>query len=140
MITGAHCLIYSTDSTKDRDFFRDVLKLSNVDLGEGWLIFGLPPAELAIHPSAQNDLHELYLMCDDINEFTHDMEKRKVGCTPVQNKGWGLLTHLTLPSGGKLGVYQPLHERPASTPIRKAGKSSKTKPAKKNPGLKQKSK
>jgi len=112
MISGAHSIIYSKNPDADRKFLRDVLGLPNVDVGGGWLIFGLPPAEVAVHPSEQNDVHEFYLMCDDINAFVAEMTKHKIGCGPVQDQGWGLLTQLTLPGGGKLGVYQPRHARP----------------------------
>jgi hypothetical protein len=112
MINGAHFVIYSTDAKKDRDFFHDVLKLSNIDIGEGWLIFGLPPAEVAVHPSPENGLHELYFMCDDIQLFTQEMSKCNIVCSSIKNQGWGMLTQLTLPGGGKIGVYQPRHARP----------------------------
>jgi len=112
MITGAHAIIYSANPEADRAFFRDVLDMANVDVGEGWLIFKLPPSELAIHPFEKNDVHELYLICDDVADFVADMKLRKVQCGPVQDESWGLLTHVTLPGGGKLGVYEPRHERP----------------------------
>ena len=112
MITGAHSIIYSSDSDADRAFFRDVLKFPNVDVGGGWLIFGLPPAEVAVHPADENDKHELYLMCDDINAFISEMEERNVPCTQVDEQRWGRIVHITLPGGGKLGVYQPHHARP----------------------------
>ena len=111
MITGAHSIIYSTDPEADRNFFRDVLNLSNVDVGQGWLIFGLPPAEVAVHPG-ENDEHELYLMCDDVNAFVAEMESKKISCGEVRDMGWGVLTQLTLPGGGEVGVYQPRHARP----------------------------
>jgi hypothetical protein len=111
MIVGAHSIIYSTDPEADRAFLRDVLKLTNVDVGGGWLIFGLPPAEIAIHPG-KADLHEFYLMCDDVEAFIGEMKTNKIACTPVHNERWGLLTQITLPGGGKLGVYQPRHARP----------------------------
>jgi catechol 2,3-dioxygenase-like lactoylglutathione lyase family enzyme len=112
MITGGHSIIYSTNPEADRAFFRDVLKLTNVDVGEGWLIFGLPPAEVAVHPSEKNDVHEFYLMVDDVNAFVAELEDHGIACNPVQDQGYGLLTQLTLPGGGKLGVYQPRHARP----------------------------
>jgi hypothetical protein len=112
MITGAHSIIYSKNSEADRDFFRDVLQLSKVDVGQGWLIFGLPPAEVAVHPSDKNDEHEFYLMCDDVEGFIVQMKAKNIACGAVQDMGWGLLTQLTLPGGGKLGVYQPRHARP----------------------------
>ncbi len=112
MITGAHSVIFSTDPEADRAFLRDVLGLPHVDAGEGWLIFGLPPAEVAVHPSEKNDVHEFYLMCDDVEALVAEMSARDVACGPVEELAWGLLTHLTLPGGGSLGVYQPRHARP----------------------------
>ncbi len=112
MINGAHLIIYSTNPEADRAFLRDVLKLPNVDVGEGWLIFGLPPAEVAVHPSDKNDVHELYLMCDNVETLIAQMKKRGIATSPVQDEGWGICTHITLPSGGRLGVYEPRHARP----------------------------
>ncbi len=112
MIIGAHSIIYSKNPEADRTFLRDVLKLPNVDVGDGWLIFGLPPAEVAVHPSDANDVHEFYLMCDDVETLVAELKEQGVGCSPVQDEGWGLLTKLTLPGGGKLGIYQPRHARP----------------------------
>ena len=114
MITGAHSIIYSKKSEEDRAFLKDVLKFPYVDVGHGWLIFGLPPSEVAVHPSDEGGTHELYLMCDDIDAFVSDMKKRRITTDPVQNQGWGLLSSVTLPGGGKLGVYQPRHARPKS--------------------------
>jgi catechol 2,3-dioxygenase-like lactoylglutathione lyase family enzyme len=112
MILGAHVIIYSRDADADRAFFRDVLKSDSVDAGHGWLIFALPPAELAVHPSDDNDVHELFLMCDDVGEFIAEMKKKKVSCSPVDEQRWGSITRLTLPGGGRLGVYQPKHRSP----------------------------
>ena len=114
MIVGAHSILYSTDAEADRAFLRDVLRLPHVDVGEGWLIFGLPPAEVAVHPSEENDVHEFYLMCDDVEAFVAEMGKKGISCGAVQNMGWGRLTQVTLPGGGKVGVYQPRHARPKS--------------------------
>lgn len=115
MITGAHSIVYSTNPEADRDFFRDVLKLPHVDVGRGWLIFGLPPSEVAVHGTeGTGGSHELYLMCEDVVAFVAEMRKRQIACTDVHDEGWGVLTQVTLPGGGKLGVYQPRHERPAS--------------------------
>jgi hypothetical protein len=112
MITGAHSVIFSTNPDADRAFLRDVLKLPHVDVGRGWLIFGLPPAEVAVHPSDKNDIHEFYLMCEDVVAFMAEMKSQGIATSPIQDEGWGLLTQLTLPGGGKLGVYQPRHARP----------------------------
>lgn len=119
MINGAHSIIYSTSPDADRAFFRDVLNLPSVDAGGGWLIFGLPPSEVAVHPSGENDVHELYLMCDDVHALVAEMKRHGLVCGPVQDAGWGLLTHLVLPGGGKLGVYQPRHPRPKAMSLSK---------------------
>jgi len=112
MISGAHAIIFSTDAEGDRAFLRDVLDLHGVDAGEGWLIFGLPSAEVAVHPADENDVHELYLLCDDVQRLTVALGERGVECAPVEDRGWGLLTRLTLPGGGRLGIYEPRHARP----------------------------
>ena len=120
MLIGAHSIIYSNAPEADRAFLGDVLRLPNVDVGEGWLIFGLPPAEVAVHPSNENDVHEFYLMCDDIDAFVEEMKTHNIASTPVQ--GWGRLSQITLPGGGKLGIYQPQHARPAPMKVGKAAK------------------
>jgi hypothetical protein len=125
MIIGAHAIIYSTNADADRAFLRDVLRLTNVDVGGGWLIFALQPAEVAVHPSDKNDVHELFLMCDNVDAFVSDMQRQHIACGPVQDQAWGLLAHVVLPGGGKLGVYQPRHARPDTT----ARGSPATKPA-----------
>jgi hypothetical protein len=117
MINGAHSIIYSKDPEADRAFLRDVLKLPHVDVGGGWLIFGLPPAEVAVHPSDENDVQEFYLMCDDVKAFIADMKKRGIVCGPLHDQPWGKLTQVVLPGGGKLGVYQPKHPRPPAASI-----------------------
>jgi catechol 2,3-dioxygenase-like lactoylglutathione lyase family enzyme len=109
MISGAHMVIYSSDAEADRAFFRDVLGLPSVDAGQGWLIFALPPAEIAFHPAAESGKHEIYLTCDDVAATIQSLEKQKVVCEPLADLGWGLLTHLMLPGGGRLGLYQPKH-------------------------------
>lgn len=119
MIIGAHSIIYSKSPQADRTFLAEVLRLTHVDVGEGWLIFGLPPSEVAVHPSEKNDVHEFYLMCDDVEDFIGAMEEHNVHCTPVRNMGWGLLTQVSLPGGGKLGVYQPRHGRPRAMVVKK---------------------
>ena len=126
MIIGEHSILYSTNPEADRAFLRDVLGLRGVDVGDGWLIFGLPPAEVAVHPSDENDVHEFYLMCDDVEAFVAEMKRRGVACGPVQSPGWGLLTRVTLPGGGELGVYEPRHARPRAMDVaRRAKKSSR---------------
>jgi len=137
MIIGAHSIIYSTNPESDRAFLRDILKLTNVDVGGGWLIFGLPPAEVAVHPSEKNDIHELYLICDDVKALIAEMKEHSIVCGPVHDEGWGLLIQLRLPGGGKIGVYEPRHarpkamgveSRPTETAKSRATKSRKTPP------------
>ena len=134
MITGAHSIIYSTNPDADRVFLRDVLRLKHVDVGGGWLVFGLPPAEVAVHPSDRNDVHELYLMCDDVEAMVEELKKRDVVCSAVQNQGWGLLTRVTLPGGGTLGIYEPRHDRPNATRAGKAVKATDRRATKKVSG------
>ena len=116
MITGAHSIIYSKNPEADRAFLRDVLQFPSVDVGHGWLIFGLPPSEVAVHPSDRNDVYEFYLMCADIEALIVELKGHGTACSPVLEQAWGLLTQVTLPGGGKLGIYQPRHERPAPPP------------------------
>jgi len=140
MITGAHAILYSTNPEADRAFLREVLGLPHVDVGGGWLIFGLPPAEIAVHP-AEESRHELYLLCDDVAAFVAEMATRNIACAPISDQRWGLLTEVVLPGGGKLGVYEPRHARPPqhgapaaasrARPKAKAAKKPTKKPAKK---------
>jgi catechol 2,3-dioxygenase-like lactoylglutathione lyase family enzyme len=111
VITGSHVIVYSRDVEADRAFFRDVLKYPHVDAGGGWLIFKLPPAEVAVHPVEGESSHELYLMCDDVTTTIADLAAHGVACSEVTDQGWGLLTHLVLPGGGELGLYEPRHPR-----------------------------
>ena len=112
MITGAHAILYSTDAEADRTFLRDVLELPFVDAGHGWLIFALPPAELAVHPAQSSGAQELYLTCDDVAGFVERMTGLGVACTPPVVERWGSITQVTLPGGGSLGVYEPTHPSP----------------------------
>jgi hypothetical protein len=112
MITGAHAILYSADAEADKAFFKDVLQFPYVDVGHGWLIFGLPPSEIAVHPAEQNGPPEIYLLCDDINAFVKDMEIRQVPCSSITRQRWGDVVQITLPGGGKIGIYEPKHARP----------------------------
>lgn len=110
MIHGIHALMYTRKAEELRAFFRDVLGWRSVDAGEGWLIFGLPPAEIAAHPSVEDSRCELYLMCDDIHETIGELERKGVEITaPVKDAGWGLVTAIRLPDGSEMGLYQPRH-------------------------------
>lgn len=112
MINGAHVIIYSKDADADRAFFKNVLKFKHVDVGHGWLIFALPPSEVAVHPSDENAVHEFYLMCDDLDATMAQLKKSGVACDAPAAQGWGRSTRVKLPGGGELGLYQPRHERP----------------------------
>ncbi len=119
MITGAHVLLFSQDPEADRAFLRDVLQFRSVDAGGGWLIFKLPPAEVAVHPAGgePGQVHGgqqllgsvLYLMCDDLPALMQTLEAKRVPCTEVSRERWGIKTSIKLPSGGEIGLYQPTH-------------------------------
>jgi hypothetical protein len=112
MINGGHIIVYSTNAAADRAFIKDVLKFKYVDVNKGWLIFKLPPTELAVHPSDENDMHELYLVTDDLDMEIRALRKAGVKCDDVSQQGWGRSTRISLPGGGTLGLYEPRHERP----------------------------
>jgi catechol 2,3-dioxygenase-like lactoylglutathione lyase family enzyme len=109
MVNGVHVVIYTRDAEADRAFFRDVLGFQSVDVGHGWLIFALPPAEAAFHPGESR--HELYLMCDDLTSEIADLTSKGISCSPVHEERWGSITTITLPGGGNLGLYQPKHAK-----------------------------
>ena len=113
MINGAHAVVFSPQAEKVRAFFRDVLGLSFVDAGGGWLIFALPPAELAVHPADGDTRHELYLMCDDIHATLAELTGKGVEVArEVSDQGWGLLSAIRLPDGTELAIYEPRHPSP----------------------------
>ena len=121
MISGAHIVLYSKDAEADRRFPRDVLGFKSVDAGHGWLIFRLPPSEMAVHPASGDESQQhagermlgavLYLMCDDVRAEVKALEAKGVTCADVEQERWGLRTAITLPSGGHIGLYQPTHAR-----------------------------
>lgn len=110
MFSGAHVILYSQDAEADRAFITDVLRFPHVDAGHGWLIFKLPPAEVAVHPTDGAPRHEFYLMCDDLDTVLAELAAAGVETTrPVAEERWGRLTAVRLPSGSELPLYQPLH-------------------------------
>lgn len=133
MVNGAHILLYSEKPEEDRGFFREVLGFPHVDAGGGWLIFKLPPSELAVHPrnGEAGQVHAghpmigavLYLMCDDLQAAIKKLESKNVRCTEAARERWGFRTTVQLPSGAELGLYQPTH--PTALAL---GQSQKSKP------------
>ena len=109
MISAAHIVIYTKDAEADRLFFREVLGFPSVDAGHGWLIFALPPAEAAFHPSDENGVHEVYFVCEDLDAEIASLAKKGVECSEVQEARWGSITKIPLPGGGAVGLYQPRH-------------------------------
>lgn len=112
LFRGAHVILESSDAEADRAFFRDVLGLESVDAGGGWLIFALPPGEVAMHPGV-NGRHQLYLMCEDLDAAFDSLEAKGVGMSGViSEQSWGRLASIRLPGGGELGIYEPKHPSP----------------------------
>ena len=131
MIIGAHIVIQSTNDEADMAFLSDVLKLDSIKAGGGYRIFGIPPAEVGVHHSDHNDVHKLYFMCDDIAAFTGEMTRHHIAFSTPERQGWGTVTEISLPSGGKLPVYQPHHERPEPARAKPARRGKSARPAKK---------
>ncbi|HEY3777551.1 MAG TPA: hypothetical protein VGL35_05795 [Rhizomicrobium sp.] len=131
MIIGAHIMLQSTNDKADMGFLTEVLKLESVNAGGGYMIFGIPPAEVSIHGSESNDVHKLYFMCDDIAAFTGDMTRHGIAFSTPERESWGTVTEITLPGGGRLGVYQPRHARPEPVSAKPAAKKKPARPAKK---------
>jgi catechol 2,3-dioxygenase-like lactoylglutathione lyase family enzyme len=110
VITGAHVINFTPDPEGVRAFVRDVLGFASVDAGGGWLIFALPPAELAAHPGEDESRYELYLMCDDIEATVEELRRKGVEFTgPIRDERWGLVTAFAIPGGGELALYEPRH-------------------------------
>jgi catechol 2,3-dioxygenase-like lactoylglutathione lyase family enzyme len=113
VINGVHAVVFSREADKVRAFFADVLGLAAVDAGGGWLIFALPPAELAVHPADGDGQHELYLMCDDIHATLAELRGKGVEVArDVSDQRWGLMAAIRLPDGRELGIYEPRHPSP----------------------------
>jgi hypothetical protein len=108
MVFGAHLILYSNDAEADRRFLAETFAMESVDAGHGWLIFALPPTEVAVHPAEVTGA-EIYLMCDDLKAEMETLVVRGVTCTPVDEARWGSITKISLPGGGQIGLYQPRH-------------------------------
>jgi catechol 2,3-dioxygenase-like lactoylglutathione lyase family enzyme len=118
VIVGSHVVLFSQDADADRAFFKEVLGFSSVDAGHGWLIFALPPAEVAVHPAEENGSSELYLMCDDVHAEIRALGARGVACSDVEEERWGSVTRIRLPGGGEVGLYQPKHPSAVDLTVR----------------------
>ena len=118
MIFGAHVIVYSNDAAADRAFFEEVLGFSSVDAGHGWLIFALPPAELAVHPADEGVPTELYFMCTDLKAQIVTLQGKGVSYSEVEEARWGSVTRIRLPGGADIGLYQPNHPSPLVPPSR----------------------
>jgi catechol 2,3-dioxygenase-like lactoylglutathione lyase family enzyme len=113
MINGVHAILFAPEAAAARAFLRDVLGWSSVDAGDGWLIFALPPTELAVHPTEEAPRHELFLMCDDLNATVEELRGKGVELTsPIEERGFGLMTSIRIPGAGEIGLYQPRHPSP----------------------------
>jgi catechol 2,3-dioxygenase-like lactoylglutathione lyase family enzyme len=113
MIQAAHVVLSSREPERLRAFFRDVRGFPSVDAGGGWLIFALPPAELAVHPEDGAARHQLYLMCDDLAETMKELTAKGVEFTqPVKELRWGRLAAFRLPDGEELYLYEAKHASP----------------------------
>jgi catechol 2,3-dioxygenase-like lactoylglutathione lyase family enzyme len=117
VIAGTHTILFAEDAEAARAFLRDVLGFAGVDAGEGWLIFALPPAEVAVHPGPgwgrAVGQHELFLMCHDIERTVAELTEKGVEfVAPITDEGYGLMTRLKIPGAGELGLYQPRHPSP----------------------------
>jgi catechol 2,3-dioxygenase-like lactoylglutathione lyase family enzyme len=125
MIFGAHIVLYSKDADADRAFLRDTLGFASVDAGHRWLIFALPPAEAAVHPSEENTWHELYLMCDDLKAEIVALAEKGVQNLQIQEARWGSIAKIRLPGGSEIGLYQPKH--PTALALAKPDSAPQTK-------------
>ena len=109
MIRGSHVVIFTRNAEADRAFFRDILEMPAIDAGGGWLVFALPPGEVAFHPADRNNAHELYLICDDLQAAIGELEAKGVQCEKPTVESWGARTDILLPGGGRIGLYEPKH-------------------------------
>ena len=139
MIVGGHITIASSNPEADMRFFRDLLKLPNVDAGGGYIIFGLPPCEVAVHGGEEG--HTLYLMCENMDKFLTAIREQGIEASDPQNQSWGVMTEITLPGGDTLHVYEPAHKHPPAPKLKAARKpapKTKKRVAKKAPQRKAK--
>jgi catechol 2,3-dioxygenase-like lactoylglutathione lyase family enzyme len=113
LIDGAHVILFTPAAEATREFLRDALGLASVDAGGGWLIFALPPSEIAVHPAGVPS-QELYLMCDDLAATMARLTGAVASFGPVHEERWGRIAMMTMPGGAQLSIYQPSHPRPAS--------------------------
>jgi catechol 2,3-dioxygenase-like lactoylglutathione lyase family enzyme len=110
-ITGVHTVIYTPEPDAVRAIFRDVFGWKPVDAGDGWLIFALPPGELAAHPTEDEVGHELTLMCDDLGATMAELQAKGIEFEgEPEDQGWGIAAMMLLPGDTRLMLYEPRHE------------------------------
>jgi hypothetical protein len=141
MINGMHAIIYTSAADEVRKFFQKTLKFPHVDAGRGWLIFGLPPSEMGVHPVDKRDRasYEMYLMCGDIEKTVADLKKKGVNFPrQIIDAGWGKLTAIELPGGLEMGLYQPRHPTAIGTGPKKKKAATRSTPKKRKAAAKKK--
>jgi predicted enzyme related to lactoylglutathione lyase len=115
MIRGIHGLLYSKDPEATRKFFRETVKLPGSDVGDGWWIFDFPEGDLGVHPvedPSDAGTHDVSFYCDDIGGTVSELRARGVEFTgPVEDHGYGLVTHFTAPGGIRIQLYEPRYTK-----------------------------
>ncbi len=126
MIRGLHGLFYSSDATATRAFLRDQLRLPHTDVGEGWLIFDLPEADVGVHPLDDEGrppagTHDVSFFCDDIRGTVAELSARGVRFrSEVEDHGYGFVTYFTMPGGIEVQLYEPKYAKRRSTPPKRS--------------------
>lgn len=123
MIRGLHGLFYSSEPEALRAFLRDKLQLPHIDVGEGWLVFDLPEADLGVHPLDESGqppsgTHDVSFYCDDIQGTVAGLKARGVEFTQeIEDHGYGFVTYLTMPGGVRVQLYEPKYTKRASAQV-----------------------
>jgi predicted enzyme related to lactoylglutathione lyase len=116
MIRGLHAMFYSSQPVELRAFLRDKLGLAGNDVGDGWLIFDAPEADLGVHPTGGSEpgsgTADISFYCDDIAETVRELTSRGVEFTQeVEDQGYGLVTYFKVPGGFAVQLYQPKYAK-----------------------------
>ena len=128
MIKGVHAMFYSSKAEQAREFIKEKLRLPCSDVGEGWLIFDLEEGDVGFHPTEgdpPSGTHNVSFYCDDLEKTVKELKSRGVTFDDaIADHGYGFVTHITLPGGVKVQIYQPKY-------VKRAPKSRKKKVARK---------